>query len=144
MKRGGGGQAPWVTSLPGMEGSHSPWHSKALTVGFSWELYCSHIVCPRYMWPCECRGVGPILGGSKEKLSSPCLPVCLSWLQEPAHWQLHQAHMCAYHGLSMCSPGCCFSHATLLPQGPSVNGIKCYLLFGVSGLLCVWGAFPHL
>lgn len=37
------------------------------------------------------------------KPMSSCLPLLAP---KPAHRQLHQAHLCAYHGLSMCSPGC--------------------------------------
>lgn len=56
-------------------------------------------------------------------------------LPGPAHRQLHQAHLCASTAFSRCSPECCLSFVTLLPQGPSVNEIKCNLLFGVSGLI---------
>lgn len=43
-----------------------------------------------------------------------------------------------------CSPECCLSLATLLSQGPSVNEIKCNLLFAVSGLITSVVVIPGL
>lgn len=120
----------------GMKGSHSP----SLAVAFPWELCCSRIVCVRHVWALSAGELVPSWGEAKRNFqvhvflsaspgsqarslaAAPSSSVCLPWPFHVFTWVL-------------------LSHATLLPQGPSVNEIKCYLLSGVWPT--VGGALAH-
>lgn len=91
---------------------------------------------------CGLAGAGQLVPAwreAKRGLVSVCLPACPLRLPQPAHWQLHQARLSACNGLFRVLIQVLLAHATSLPQGPSVNEIKCNLLVGVSGLLWLTG-----